>query len=134
MPRATVDLNPEDKVDLKTCPGGYVVLKRMTYGQKLERMKHVSKLQVEMGGRGRSTRGEMQVMQKASTLYDFKMCIVDHNLEDENGTKLNLGIERDVDRLDPRIGEEISNAIDKLNNFEDEDNGEGNSEAASERL
>lgn len=134
MPRATVDLNPEDKVDLKTCPGGYVVLKRMTYGQKLERMKHVSKLQVEMGGRGRSTRGEMQVMQKASTLYDFKMCIVDHNLEDENGTKLNLGIERDVDRLDPRIGEEISNAIDKLNNFEDEDNVEGNSEAASERL
>lgn len=133
MPRATANLEPEDKVELKTCPGGWVVLRRMSYGHKLDRMKHVGKLSVEMGGRGRSTRGEMEMLQKASTLYDFKSCIVDHNLEDENGTKLNLGAEHDINRLDPRIGEEISALIDALNNFENEETELGNSETASDR-
>lgn len=133
MPRATANLNPEDKIELKSCPEGYIVLRRMTYGQKLDRMKHVGKLSVEMGGRGRSARGEMEMLQKASTLYDFKSCIVDHNLEDESGTKLNLGAEHDINRLDPRIGEEISVLIDKLNNFETEETELGNSETASDQ-
>lgn len=132
MPRATANLDPEEKKELKTCPGGYVTLRRLTYGQKLDRMKHVGKLSVDMRGKGKSTRGEMEMLQKASTVYDFKMCIVDHNLEDENGNKLNLQLERDIDRLDPRIGEEISDLIDELNNFEVEDDELGNSSTASE--
>lgn len=141
MPIATANLDPEDKKDLKTCPGGYVVLRRMTYGQKLERMKHVGKLSVDMRGRGKGgTKGEMEMLQKASTIYDFRACIVEHNLEKNIGTPeqpnivpLNLKSEADIDALDPRIGEEISTLIDELNNFEDsEEGGPGNSSTVSE--
>lgn len=127
MPRATASLDPEDKVELKTCPGGFVVLRRLTYGQKLARSEHVGKLTVEMKTKRKGgTTGVMDMMQRASTLYDFKMCIVDHNLEDENGIKLDLTNPQAIDSLDPRIGEEISSLIDDLNNFE-EDEEEGNS-------
>lgn len=135
MPVATANLEPEDPKPLKSAPpDGFVVLKRMTYGQKLDRMKHVGKLSVDMRGKGKGgTKGEMEMLQKASTIYDFRACIVDHNLTDTTGRKLNLSNERDIDSLDPRIGEEIGTLIDELNNFEaDEDNPQGNSSTASE--
>lgn len=135
MPVATANLDPEAPKPLKTAPpDGFVVLRRMTYGQKLERMRHAGKLSVDMRGKGKGgTKGEMEMLQKASTVYDFRNCIVDHNLEDPSGRKLNLHTERDIDALDPRVGEEISTLIDELNNFEaDEDEGgQGNSSTAS---
>jgi hypothetical protein len=139
MPIATANLAPEEKKDLKTCPGGWVVLRRMTYGQKLDRMKHVGKLSVDMRGKGKGTKGEMEMLQKGSTIYDFQACIVEHNLEKNIGTDenpnivpMNLKTMVDIDALDPRIGEEISSLIDELNNFEiEEGDGQGNSSTAS---
>ena len=139
MPIATANLAPEEKKDLKTCPGGWVILRRMTYGQKLDRMKHVGKLSVDMRGKGKGTKGEMEMLQKGSTIYDFQACIVSHNLEKNIGTEeapnivpLNLKTMMDIDALDPRIGEEISSLIDELNNFElEEGDGQGNSSTAS---
>lgn len=139
MPVATANLEPEDPKPLKTCPGGWVILRRMTYGQKLDRMKHVGKLSVDMRGKGKGTKGEMEMLQKGSTIYDFQACIVDHNLEKNIGTEehpnivpLNLKTMVDIDALDPRIGEEISSLIDELNNFETEEgDGQGNSSTAS---
>ena len=119
MPRATVKLDPEDKVDLKTCPGAFVQLKRLSYGQKLFRQESISKMTMEMQRRrGATQKATMEMMQRAATFFDFKMCIHDHNLEDEDGRKLDLSQEKDVTSLDPKIGEEISDLIDKLNNFE----------------
>lgn len=135
MPVATANLEPEEPKPLKTAPpDGFVQLRRMSYGQKLDRMKHVGKLSVDMRGRGKGTKGEMEMLQKASTVYDFRACIVDHNLTDVTGRKLNLSNERDIDSLDPRIGEEIGTLIDELNNFEDNEGDEdnpGNSATAS---
>lgn len=131
MPRATVNLEPGEKKPLKTLPDGWVVLRRMSYGQKLNRLRLVGKMSVEMKKNAKSTRGEMEMAQRAATLYDFQTCIVEHNLEDDTGRTLNMSTERDVDSLDPRIGEEISVLIDELNNFEaEEDDEEGNSLAA----
>lgn len=132
MPRATVNLESEGKVDLKTLPEGWVVLRRMSYGAKLNRMRYVGKMSVEMRKGAKSTRGELDLMQKTATVYDFQQCLVDHNLEDEDGRKLNLHAEADINRLDPRIGEEISQLIDELNNFEEEETDLGNSTTASE--
>lgn len=134
MPRATVNLDPEDKKSLKTLPDGWVVLRRMSYGSKLTRMRLVGKMSVEMKKQSRGgTRGEMEMMQRAATMFDFQKCVVDHNLEDETGRKLDLNAERDVDSLDPKIGEEISMLIDELNNFEDTEEADelGNSSTAS---
>lgn len=128
MPRATVNLDPTEKKDLKTCPGGYVILKRLTYGAKLQRSQEAMRMSMEMKrGRGkREQKADIDMLTTASTLFDFRNCIVEHNLEDDNGRMLNLHDQADVSQLDPRVGEEISQLIDDLNNFE-EDEGEGNS-------
>jgi hypothetical protein len=57
------------------------------------------------------------MLQRAATQIDFQSCIVDHNLEDETGRKLDFRSFSDIDMLDPKIGEEISTLIDELNNF-----------------
>lgn len=121
MPRATANITETEKHDLKTCEGGYIVVRRLTYGEKLERRAMTSHMSVETGGKGKDFRGEMQLVNETATLYDFQRCITDHNLEDENEKKLNLGAINDIKRLDPRVGEEIDELLSKLNNFEDDE-------------
>lgn len=120
MPRATVSLDPEDKVELKTCPGAYVVLKRLSYGQKLQRSQQAAKMGMELQKGKSSGHMSMDMLSRQSAYFDFRNCIAEHNLEGDNGEPLDFTNSKDVDRLDPRIGEEISIAIDKLNNFEEE--------------
>lgn len=133
MPRATVTTDTT-KVDLKTCPpDGYVVLKPMPYGTKMSRSDKAMKMtfKQETGPRKRGQKStsdtEIEMLQRAATLIDFQTCIVDHNLEDESGRKLDFNQIADFESLDPRVGEEISIAIDELNNFESEEE-VGNSE------
>lgn len=104
--------------ELKTCPDGYVVLKRMTYGQMLQRREMV-KMAVALG-KGKNTVGEMALANKHVSYLEFSWCIVEHNLEkDDNGTLFNFNNSADVDALDPRIGSEIDSLINEMNNFED---------------
>lgn len=127
MPRATVSLDPEDKVELKTCPGAYVILRRLSYGQKLQRSQQAAKMGMDLSKK-KSAHVSMDMLNREAAYFDFKLCVMDHNLEDENGGKLDLSSPGDVDRLDPKIGEEISSLIDKMNNFEEDlDDDQGNS-------
>jgi TRAP-type mannitol/chloroaromatic compound transport system substrate-binding protein len=122
MPRATADTTTTVRKDLKTCPGGYVELRRMTYGQMLERRSMAANLKMPMNGNRKQDReAVMKLMDATVTLYEFSHCVVDHNLEDENGVKLQLNSQRDIQRLDPKIGSEIDAYISELNNFEQED-------------
>jgi hypothetical protein len=50
--------------------------------------------------------------------YEFRVCIVDHNLEDDNESPLDFRKSTTVKTLDGVIGEEISELIAKVNNFE----------------
>lgn len=118
MPRATVNVNDTEKHALKSLEGGEVVLRRMTYGQKLARQENAVKMTMEQQRGQKSGKMNMDMLNHAATIFDFRACIVDHNLEDDNGQKLNLTYPVDIDRLDPRVGEEIANFIDKMNNFE----------------
>ena len=121
MPRATVNPDDTTRIDLKTCPDGYVVLRRMSYGQKLARQEQAVKMTMEQEGRSsKNGRMTMDMLQHAATVFDFRACVVDHNLEDDKGEKLNLTQVMVIDNLDPRIGEEIAEAINKMNNFEEE--------------
>lgn len=120
MPRATVNINDTETFDLKSVAGGSVTLRRMTYGQKLARQEQAVKMTMEQK-KGRSStdsKMSMDMLQHAATVFDFRACIVDHNLEDENGQKLNLTQVHQIDSLDPRIGEEIAILINDMNNFE----------------
>ena len=119
MPNALAIANTEHK-DLKSLPGGFVVIKRMTYGQKLERQGMI-RIQFGMSRQRQSdVKGEMEMANKIATQFEFKNCIVDHNLTDENDNKLDLSNPVVIDNLDPRVGEEINTLISEINNFEED--------------
>jgi hypothetical protein len=124
MPRATAQVAETTRHELKTCPGGFVELRRMTYGQVVER-RALMKLSVTAKKGQKDLAGEMAMANAAITQYEFRHCIVDHNLEDDNGQKLNLSSSVGFSSLDPRIGQEIEKRIGEMNNFEEEDD-EGN--------
>ena len=122
MPKATVSAETERK-ELKTAlPDGYVVLRRMSYGQSVERRSMVT-LGFESDGQSKDFKGEMAMGSKRITVYEFSHCIVDHNLEDDNGQKLDLSKIAVLDVLDPKIGQEIEKYIADMNNFSEEDQG-----------
>lgn len=123
MPNALASVGTVTR-QLSTLEGGEVTLKRMTYGQKLERQGMV-KIHFGGGGDRRSRnadfKGELEMANRMVTYFEFKHCIVDHNLTDGFDVKLNLADPNVIDLLDPRIGEEIESLISELNNFEDDE-------------
>jgi hypothetical protein len=64
---------------------------------------------------GDSQKVQIDVLNELSRQYDFKNCIVNHNLEDDNGNLLNFANPMSLDVLDPKIGAEIEGYIDELN-------------------
>lgn len=126
MPRATVNLAATDRVELKSLPkteheeGGFVVLRRLTYGQKIHRQQLATELSMQGDARNKNPEMIMKMTQERVTAFEFANCIVDHNLEDENGKKLDFRSPQSVFMLDPRVGEEIANHIDEMNNFEED--------------
>ena len=131
MPKAIIDTNDTSRYELKSCPGGFVVLRRLTYGQWLQRQQDALSMSVEQHGKkgNRDLRADMQVMGKKVALWEFANCIVEHNLEDGSGQLLNFKQEFTLEVLDPRIGQEIGDLISAMNEFAD---AEGNSMTASE--
>jgi hypothetical protein len=105
----------------------------MTYGEILERKSMITMTMIqdaESRAKG-VTRAEMNSAELETTLFEYKRCVMDHDLEDENGRKLNLGNGTDVQRLDPKVGQEISDLIDKLNGLSASEDEQGNSPAES---
>lgn len=119
MPRATVNLETTERHDLKTLPEGWVELRRLTYGQMVQR-RAMMKLSVEAGGKNKDFKGELAMASEEITRFEFAHAIIDHNLEDETGRKLNLGSPVDFAALDPRVGTEIETLVTEMNNFDDE--------------
>jgi len=54
-----------------------------------------------------------------SQLYIFKCCLIDHNLTDASGKKLDLQKEAGLAALDTTVGAEIQDLCEKLNAGED---------------
>ena len=124
MPTAVTTPGEVVHKELKSLPEGFVDLQRMTYGQVVQR-RALSKLSVMQNkGSNKSITGEMAMASSEISLFEFSHCIVDHNLEDLDGRKLNLGTKGDFDKLDPRVGQEIEDLIAEMNSFDEEDQGE----------
>lgn len=130
MPKATVS-TATTKYMLKTLPGdpespdpleqpGFVVLKRMTWGQKLHRQQMATSQSGEITGR-RMTKLDIELMSRTVAEYEFRHCISEHNLTDEQGALLNFRDPKSIDLLDPRVGDEINKYIAEMNNFEEDD-------------
>jgi hypothetical protein len=125
MPNA-VATGDTEKFDLKTCPDGFVVLRSMSYGQVLQR-RALMKMDVDMGTgkkgskKDEGMKGSLAMGSSEVNQFEFRVCIVDHNLEDETGKTLNLHSPSDIIKLDPKIGQEIEKRISEMNNFEEDD-------------
>lgn len=115
-----------ERFDLKTCPEGFVEIKRMTHGQKLTRGSFADKMTFK-GGK-KDFQGQMDLMQATTTRWEWANVIASHNLEtwvnpldQSQGTRLlDFGKQADIDAVDAKIAEEISTYIGKVNNFEDD--------------
>jgi hypothetical protein len=130
VPRATAITETEHH-DLKTLPGGFVVVRKLSYGEVLQR-RTMMKMQIEGHGQ-KDARAEIEMMNIKATRFDFQKCIVDHNLyaDDAETRKLNLATETDLGLLDPRVGQEIEQILDSLNNYDLTEEEEGNSSGGS---
>ena len=116
MPRATIMQNNQ-RFELQSCPDGYIVIRRMTYGEKLNRQDDMMNMQTSANPK--DTEMRIQIMAKRVALQDFANLIIEHNLTDDNDLPLNFRNPADVNRLDPRVGDEIGQLIDKVNSFEE---------------
>lgn len=115
------------KKELKTCPpDGYVEIKRMNYGESLERKDLMAEMSMEM--RDNKTRSkdeniklQMKMLQEKISLWEFATLIVDHNITDDKGAKLNFKNPSHVKALVGQLGDEITKYINELNSFEDDE-------------
>lgn len=114
MPVGTVTRNTE-RFDLKTLPGAYVVVRRMSYGEKLERQDAILSMRTSKENEGL----EVSMLNKNAALRDFSKLIIEHNITDDNERLLNFKDAKDIFALDPRIGDEIGQLIDSINSFEE---------------
>jgi hypothetical protein len=124
--KAVMDAVVPKRFELKSLEGGWVELKQLNYHQVLQRREKATRFQLS-GEQQRGTAVEisMPMVTEALTLEDFKLCIHDHNLEDEEGNKLDLSSAATLARIDPRVADEINQLINRLNIFEE--NALGNS-------
>jgi len=131
MPKATVSTESQ-RFSLRTLPArdgeeeGWVEIRVMSFGEYNRRKDLVSKMTLE--GQGKNSRATMEMANEVLTQYEFSKCIVDHNLEDDGGNKLDFTKQTGIKRLDPRVGQEIETYIDKLNKWDedvDEEDGTG---------
>jgi hypothetical protein len=124
MPRATTSQETERFELASAPPDGFVVLRKMSYGDYLRRRDMAMKMGIS-GFRKGSTdeKIDIDMIQEEVTRFEFKTCIVDHNLTDENDRKLTLSEPYDFNQLDSKIGDEISTLIDTFIKFDEPKSG-----------
>jgi hypothetical protein len=125
---ASVSTQPERK-ELKTLEGGFVILRRMSYGEKLHRQEMATKQKLTLQANARrddDREMDFMIMQEKVAIWEFANLVVDHNLELEEGVPFVFNRPGDLKKLDPRVGDEINGYIADMNNYEEEDQ-KGNS-------
>ena len=135
MPRATTSTEPV-RHPLETAPpDGYVELRPMDYGTYLKRRDMAMKMGVSGSGSG-VEKIDLDILQTEVTMFEFRICIVKHNLEDTKGRTLNLSDPKDFIALDPKVGQEISELITEMTQWESPKSTEGDAEgtAASDNV
>jgi len=126
MPDGTVSQETY-KRELKSLPpDGFVELKMLPYHDMLVRRDKGSIASMEQTQQRKKNRNEpetqkltIESLQTWERDYMFKSCIVDHNITDKNGVKLDFNSPMAFKMLRPDIGMEIERYIDELHS-EDE--------------
>ena len=129
MPKASLDPTAI-RHELKTCPGGYVELRTLSFHEMemrkdiAGRMYQEARADTRKGGtEEEKQRAYFESMNVAVTEFEFRNCIVDHNLyvDDAETQLIDFSKPMRTWTLHPKIGEEISLAIEKLTRIEEDD-------------
>ena len=124
MPRATADMAKTVRMELNSCPGGFVVLRKLNNGEMLHRRDIASNVQAS-GENEKDMKASIGVNMSGVAMFEFTRSIVEHNLEDEAGRLLDFNSKRDFDSLDNTIADEIDGYITKMNKGMDMDPSQG---------
>ena len=119
---ALLDTSKKNKHDLKTLPGAWIETRLMTYGEKC--LKTDKSLQVTRNISSSADQDDKLLLEQLSyqaNIIDIKTCVVNHNLTDFAGAKLDLSNPKVIDALHPKVGEEINRIIDEENNLDVDD-------------
>jgi hypothetical protein len=119
MPRATVSTETIRK-ELRSLPGAFVELRQLSWAEMMKRRDIASRMYADVSTKqGTATqetiRQYMEVVNVAIMEFEFKNCIVDHNLEDDNGNLLDFSNPMALSILNPKVGSEIDRYIEELN-------------------
>lgn len=117
MPIAVV-ANTTKRYELTTLPEAYVVVRRMTYGEKLIRSGLATKFIVGGSTTEKNFSGQLDIQQEEVAYWDFDHLIVEHNLQDLDERLLNFKNKGDVKKLDGAVGDEVGRYIDEWNDVE----------------
>ena len=118
MPKATISSEPK-RFDLVTAPpDGYVVLKRLNYGQTLKRQSISQQTEVSDDTPSGRAVGRIHVDLQGVAAFDFRYSIIEHNLTNEAGALINFSNVADFVDMDPDIANEIDEYIVKFNGFD----------------
>lgn len=122
MPFAGVEDDPI-RYDLKTVPGGYVKLKRLSYGDKMRRLEKTMKQSMVQKKGQKEQRVDVDLTITQAKISDFNKCVVEHNLTYiRNGQEVPLNFQGSdiLDLINGRVAEEIDGYIDELNSYEED--------------
>lgn len=131
MPKATVDPELHHR-ELKTLPEGFVDLRTLSF-HEMEMRKDIAgrmyqEEKVANARRGKrdddeTLRAYFESMNVKVTEFEFRNCIVDHNLfiDDAETQKIDFSKPMHAWKLDPKIGEEISRYISELIELDEDD-------------
>ena len=120
MPKATVSQELHH-YDLKSVDGGFVALKQLSFDQMLERRDKAMRTSMEASqGRQPTSKIELESMMQWTRFFEFSNCIVEHNLEGDDGQLLNFSNPMTLKILDPKVGAEIERLIEELNQEDEE--------------
>jgi len=103
---------PNKKVfQLETVVNGFVELRRLNHGESNELSDQRLAFYASQED---DSQGKASIQTKIGRQYSFKKCIIGHNLG-HGGKLFDFSKRRDVDDLDPVIGDEIAGLIEAHN-------------------
>jgi hypothetical protein len=128
VPKVTTSPSETERVDLKSCAGAFVILRKMTFGELNKRDMLLTTMKVMGGSRKKrasedSIFGILEGANDKVAQFEFQCCVVDHNffVDDEEKVPFDVRNVMHVNSLDPKVGGEIKRKIEDMNGIGDED-------------
>lgn len=108
-----------ERIWLKSLEGAWIDIIQLPYYEMLKRRDNAMKMSMELSDGDTPRKMDLAFANEWTTQFDFKNCIADHNISDDQGTKMDFSNPLTFQILDPRVGLEIETLIANLNQEEE---------------